>query len=604
MKSVCLKLILCMLVFCQHIIAQDVPPEVTEPETIVQWNDQSAMNYSIAEFGSKIFDTLIQSSGANQNIMFAPGNMAEAFFLLSFGLSEDNKLKSEILNIFGNDKPITLKSTRLTETSSEDPVVSVKVNDDSLLKFLKNSAALANDLSIPETTDSNKDNKNTKDQEQLNVGYAVFIDSTSTEPENLLTESFLNNFSQIDKDVDQKTSTVKAIDITNNPVQAAESVNNWANLVSKEMIPSITDADSIKKQAGGLLLASSFLYQGAFTENFDDVSNAPVFTKIDGSTVVEASYMELTESQYYTEVEANGRMVTLTFQPNDAVSRQESESEFVLDIILPELTNFDDSNNIEFSTLTYAEDFFKNYNELVNKSNKSKLLSNLNSAEGKKAQLRLKELYKTRDEYKKTEAENDTLLEATWDKIEILEAERDRLDIEIEEDRPRLNEIDVIIQSHLNDAEVYKTKANTAADFIDSTQSEINILVELKQAQKEVKLVIPKLTITGKAELKNTLEDLGLTSISSPNAVDNLVKGDARFKISKVTQDTSIQMTITGFKAAAITTIAIEALSFSTPIDFVVDRPYFMVLRNQRDNSIHFMTYINSPEFDSSKVKD
>ena len=127
---------------------------------------------------------------------------------------------------------------------------------------------------------------------------------------------------------------------------------------------------------------------------------------------------------------------------------------------------------------------------------------------------------------------------------------------------------------------VLPTQGTSPADLPPATWAQASAALDQAAAgsdQNEVKIVLPKLDLTsGPVELLEMLKALGLDTSS----LDGIALG---LSISQVVQQVRLLVDEEGTVAAALTEVGITAgaaLDQSKPIDFVVDHPYVLRLRD------------------------
>ncbi len=94
--------------------------------------------------------------------------------------------------------------------------------------------------------------------------------------------------------------------------------------------------------------------------------------------------------------------------------------------------------------------------------------------------------------------------------------------------------------------------------------------------------------------LKSILMDQGYTNIFTDGEFDNMLTG-VQAVVGDIKQKTKLQMDEKGFKAAAVTEIMVAETSapVDPPIDFIVDRPYLIVIEYQ--GLPLFISHISDP---------
>ncbi len=117
-----------------------------------------------------------------------------------------------------------------------------------------------------------------------------------------------------------------------------------------------------------------------------------------------------------------------------------------------------------------------------------------------------------------------------------------------------------------------------------------------------VHVQLPKINLTQQLNLNALLQSMGVVSAFSGDqglAFTSLSK--TPLSISKVLQQTHLELDEQGTKAAAATTIGMMTMAMGgeappKPIDFNVNRPYLLLLKNNATGVIVFMAALTNPE--------
>jgi serine protease inhibitor len=118
----------------------------------------------------------------------------------------------------------------------------------------------------------------------------------------------------------------------------------------------------------------------------------------------------------------------------------------------------------------------------------------------------------------------------------------------------------------------------------------------------EVRVVLPKFTVRSDFNLKPALKAGGLGVAFDKERAEfyRMIPEDGQIRawIVKVSQKTMMQVSEQGTEAAAATAVVMAATASASPppIDFVVDRPFVVVLRDERSGMFLFIGRIVDPQ--------
>ena len=116
--------------------------------------------------------------------------------------------------------------------------------------------------------------------------------------------------------------------------------------------------------------------------------------------------------------------------------------------------------------------------------------------------------------------------------------------------------------------------------------------------RQSVKLSLPRFKYEYKKELKDILSDMGMAIAFGGGANFSGISQNAKLAIDNVTHKACIETTEEGTKAAAATVVGIKLMSARPvePINFIIDRPFFYIIRDTESNVAIFMGKIVNPE--------
>ncbi len=122
-------------------------------------------------------------------------------------------------------------------------------------------------------------------------------------------------------------------------------------------------------------------------------------------------------------------------------------------------------------------------------------------------------------------------------------------------------------------------------------------VMSLEASARPVNLGLPKFTIRIPLDLNGALAALGIKSAFSPAAADFSGMSEERLYVSKVIHEAFVEVDEEGSEAAAATAVVMGRGTArpSKPIDFIVDRPFFFVIRHTTTNTPLFIGRVMDP---------
>jgi serine protease inhibitor len=118
-----------------------------------------------------------------------------------------------------------------------------------------------------------------------------------------------------------------------------------------------------------------------------------------------------------------------------------------------------------------------------------------------------------------------------------------------------------------------------------------------RMAEQSVTVGLPKFTLDYSAQLKETLQGMGIKLAFEDSAQLGKINKAAELYVDFVKQDAYLGVDEQGTEAAAVTTIGIGLTSAGPePARFICDRPFGLVISENTSNTILFMGRINNPE--------
>ncbi len=133
--------------------------------------------------------------------------------------------------------------------------------------------------------------------------------------------------------------------------------------------------------------------------------------------------------------------------------------------------------------------------------------------------------------------------------------------------------------------------------FKDITSDEWSQLNTVRMAKRGITVGLPKFTLEYSAQLKETLQALGIQTVFAKGAQLGKINKAESLMVDFVKQDTYLGIDENGTEAAAVTSIGMVATSAGPePPRYICDRPFGLVISENTSNSILFVGRINNPE--------
>ncbi|GGN08465.1 serpin [Dyadobacter beijingensis] len=118
-----------------------------------------------------------------------------------------------------------------------------------------------------------------------------------------------------------------------------------------------------------------------------------------------------------------------------------------------------------------------------------------------------------------------------------------------------------------------------------------------RMVEQGVTVGLPKFTLDYSAQLKTTLQGMGIDRVFKSGAELGKINKSGRLMVDFVKQDAYLGIDEQGTEAAAVTSIGIVATSAGPePPSYICDRPFGLVISESTSNTILFMGRINNPE--------
>jgi serpin B len=121
-----------------------------------------------------------------------------------------------------------------------------------------------------------------------------------------------------------------------------------------------------------------------------------------------------------------------------------------------------------------------------------------------------------------------------------------------------------------------------------------------KAKRQSVDLYVPKCSVRMRSELKQPLQNLGMTDAFTNDADFSLIHPGNVLKVSSVIHEAFIQMDESGIEAAAATAVIMAVKSAlvekKMPVVVRCDSPFYVVIREKKSGLVLFVSYIATPE--------
>lgn len=112
---------------------------------------------------------------------------------------------------------------------------------------------------------------------------------------------------------------------------------------------------------------------------------------------------------------------------------------------------------------------------------------------------------------------------------------------------------------------------------------------------REIHLLIPKLTLAASYDVKQLLQEIGITEAFSDNADLSGITGEPNLKVSKVVHKAMVDINESGTEAAAVTVIEITPRSEGPRTTIKYSRPFLLLIVNKVAHTILFAGKIFDP---------
>lgn len=114
--------------------------------------------------------------------------------------------------------------------------------------------------------------------------------------------------------------------------------------------------------------------------------------------------------------------------------------------------------------------------------------------------------------------------------------------------------------------------------------------------KRRINLSLPKFKIESEFDLNKTLSELGIKEAFTEAADFSRITSAEKLYISKVVHKANIAVDEEGTEAAAATAVMMRKTSvLLEDVDFIANKPFIYILRNNENNCIYFMGKIVNP---------
>jgi len=113
--------------------------------------------------------------------------------------------------------------------------------------------------------------------------------------------------------------------------------------------------------------------------------------------------------------------------------------------------------------------------------------------------------------------------------------------------------------------------------------------------ESDVRVSLPKFKFSAEFQLKPTLIKMGMPTPFSNGADFTRMSSKSDLKIDEVFHKAFVEVSEEGTEAAAATAVVIVRKSVTIPVDFVANRPFMFIIRENATGNILFMGRVNNP---------
>lgn len=138
---------------------------------------------------------------------------------------------------------------------------------------------------------------------------------------------------------------------------------------------------------------------------------------------------------------------------------------------------------------------------------------------------------------------------------------------------------------------------NTIDEVLKEITGESWTRLDKNMIESGVTVGLPRFTLNYSAQLKSTLQAMGIDKVFAPGAELGKINKSEKLIVDFVKQDTYLGIDEQGTEAAAVTSIGMATTSTGQePPSYICDRPFGIVISENTSNTILFMGRIKSPD--------
>ncbi|MFI0445025.1 serpin family protein [Actinomadura sp. 6N118] len=148
---------------------------------------------------------------------------------------------------------------------------------------------------------------------------------------------------------------------------------------------------------------------------------------------------------------------------------------------------------------------------------------------------------------------------------------------------------DAMVDVLLPDGDLAAAERALTADVLGSLYAD--------RGEAKLDLALPRFRIEGAAILNEPLQALGVNEAFTREADFSAITEEMRIWIDQVVHKAVLTVDERGFEGAAATAVVMMPMSLdlSTPVPFLVDRPFLVIVRHQQTGAVYFVARVIEP---------